>query len=148
MASDTASRQPRPALWPALAGGLAGVALFQGFGNATRGYLDTASLFSWWGRQWLNPASETEHGLLIVPLAVWLLWRNLRGAGGQGQGGAAQGAGSRGQGAGGAENLWVGVGAMGAGLALHALGFAAQQTRVSIIALLVFTWGVLRLAGG
>jgi exosortase len=37
---------------------------------------------------------------------------------------------------------------MVAGLALHALGFAAQQTRVSIVALLVFAWGVLRLAGG
>jgi exosortase len=34
------------------------------------------------------------------------------------------------------------------GLALHALGFAAQQTRISIVALLIFTWGALRLAGG
>jgi EpsI family protein len=35
-----------------------------------------------------------------------------------------------------------------AGLALHAIGFVAQQTRVSIVAVLVFTWGVLRLGGG
>jgi exosortase len=33
-------------------------------------------------------------------------------------------------------------------LGLHALGFAAQQTRVSIVALLMFTWGVLRFMGG
>ncbi|HVU32145.1 MAG TPA: EpsI family protein [Opitutaceae bacterium] len=35
-----------------------------------------------------------------------------------------------------------------AGLGLHAVGFAAQQARVSIIALLVFAWGVLHLGGG
>jgi EpsI family protein len=35
-----------------------------------------------------------------------------------------------------------------AGLALHAVGFVAQQTRLSIVALLVFTWGVWRLGGG
>jgi exosortase len=35
-----------------------------------------------------------------------------------------------------------------AGLLLHAAGFAAQQTRISIVAFLIFTWGVMRLAGG
>ncbi len=37
---------------------------------------------------------------------------------------------------------------MAAGLALHVLGFAAQQARVSILALLIFAWGVVRLGGG
>jgi hypothetical protein len=32
-------------LWGAAACALAGVAVFQYFGNATRGYIDTASLF-------------------------------------------------------------------------------------------------------
>ena len=32
--------------------------------------------------------------------------------------------------------------------ALHAVGFVAQQTRISIVAFLLFTWGVLRLGGG
>ena len=121
---------------PAVFCGLAGAAVFQFFGNATRGYIDSASLFYWWGFQWVNPNSETEHGLLILPLAVWLLLRNLR---------------SREQGAGGKEQgdrEWPGVVAMGAGLGLHALGFAAQQTRVSIGALLIFTWGVMRFVGG
>lgn len=31
---------------------------------------------------------------------------------------------------------------------LHALGFVSQQARISILALLLFTWGVLRLGGG
>ncbi|MDO8543001.1 MAG: exosortase/archaeosortase family protein [Opitutaceae bacterium] len=34
------------------------------------------------------------------------------------------------------------------GFGLHALGFAAQQTRLSIVAFLLFTWGLVRLAGG
>ncbi|GAB5560626.1 MAG: hypothetical protein SynsKO_22730 [Synoicihabitans sp.] len=35
-----------------------------------------------------------------------------------------------------------------AGLAIHLLGYAVQQTRISIIALLVFSWGVFRFGGG
>ena len=91
-------------LWPGLACALTGAAVFQFFGNATRGYIDTASLFYWWGFQWVNPNSETEHGLLILPLAAWLLLRNLR---------------SRELGEGSWERedrVWPGVVAMGAGL--------------------------------
>ena len=58
---------------------VAGVILFQFFGNATRGYIASSSLFYWWGFQWVNPGSETEHGWLILGLSAWLLWRNVRG---------------------------------------------------------------------
>ena len=80
MDSAPASRQPRsPAVaWPALACAFAGVAVFQFFGNANRGYIDTASLFYWWGYQWINPGSETEHGWLILGLSAWLFWRNAQ----------------------------------------------------------------------
>ncbi len=64
---------------------LAGAWIFHFFGNATRGYIDTASLFHWWGYQWINPQSETEHGWLILGLSAWLLWRNLRTAEGGGR---------------------------------------------------------------
>lgn len=37
---------------------------------------------------------------------------------------------------------------MVAGLAIHALGYLIQQTRISIVGLLLFTWGVLCLGGG
>src|SRR5262245_26193957 len=61
----------------ALVAGLAGLILFQWFGNATRGYINTPSLFWWWISQWLDAASETEHGWLILGLSGWLFWRNL-----------------------------------------------------------------------
>ena len=127
---------PRVSWLAAGACALMGVVLFQVWGNVTRGYINTGSLFYWWGYQWLDARSETEHGLIIVPLAAWLLWRNVRSG--------KQGAGERDQG----DRVWPGVGAMALGLLLHAVGFAAQQTRLSVVALLIFAWGVLRLGGG
>jgi exosortase len=110
---------------------LAGFCVFQFFGNATFGYIRTHSVFYWWVYQWVNPESETEHAWLILALSLFLLWRNLRrrtGADGQAVG--------------------VAIAATLFGLALHVLGFVAQQPRISILALLVFTWGVLLLGGG
>ena len=57
---------------------LAGAAVFQFFGNASFGYIKSASLFWWWGFQWVNAESETEHGVLILGLSGWLLWRLKR----------------------------------------------------------------------
>ena len=143
------SNSPRlqPSAWPAaLVCALTCFVVFQFFGNATRGYIDTTSLFYWWGFQWANPESESEHGWLILGLSGWLLWRNLR---------EAKSPELRAESS---ENLapdsqlsaldWRGFTALVAGLALHALGFAAQQTRVSIVAFLLCLWGVLRLGGG
>ena len=109
----------------------AGLVLFQVWGNATRGYIATDSLFHWWFFQWVNPESETEHAWLILGLSLFLLWRNLR------RWPSEAGPATRGAGA-----------ALGCGLLLHALGYVAQQPRLSIAALLVFVWGVAALAGG
>jgi EpsI family protein len=119
---------------PALAGALAGAAVFQFFGNATRGYLDTASVFYWWAAQWFDAASEMEHGPLVLAVAAWLFWRNLR---------AAPAAAADGR-----RDAPRALAALLGGLGLHALGYAVQQTRLSILALLIFTGGVLVLAGG
>lgn len=145
MASPVAgdSRARRPQLAAAFACALAGLALFQFAGNATRGYIDTASLFHWWGFQWLDPQSETEHGWLILGLSVWLLWRNLRHA--EDGGRKAEGLTSLDPRP---STLVLSLVALLAGLALHLLGYAVQQTRVSIVGFLVFTWGVLALGGG
>lgn len=113
---------------------LAGAAVFQFFGNANRGYIDSASLFYWWGFQWVNPRSETQHGWFVLAGAVVLFVWNLRRSGDDEARDRA--------------GFWPGLAAMFAGLAVHLLGFAAQQARVSIVALLVFAWGALRLAGG
>ncbi len=119
----------------ALACAAAGALVFQFFGNSNHGYIDTASLFYWWGFQWVNPASETEHGWLILGLSAWLLWRNLQIAN----------CGSRI--ADFSDRRFATLVMIGA-LLLHAVGFAVQQARISILALLLFSWGVLALGGG
>ncbi len=159
--------------WPALVCGAAGLGVFQFFGNTSFGYIKSSSLFHWWTYQWSDPASETEHGWLILALSVWLFWRNLRDRRRRAEDGGrmTDDGGQRTEGGGrrtddggrrtedgdlddriseGSPNNGYGAAAaaMAGGLALHALGFAAQQTRVSIIAFLLFTWGVLRFGGG
>jgi EpsI family protein len=121
----------RPRWGPAVACAVAGVILFQFWGNATRGYIATDSLFHWWFYQWVNPESETEHAWLILALSGFLFWRNLRRQGGGGRPETARAA-----------------GALASGLLLHAMGYVAQQPRISIVALLLYAWGVLALAGG
>ncbi len=142
---DVAPVPPRPAgAWPAaLVAAAAGAVLFQFFGNANHGYIDTTSLFWWWGSQWMDALAETQHGWLILAISAFLLGRNVLSW-------------KREEGSSGAGNPATGLGllttsailALVAGLALHALGFAVQQTRISIIAFLIFTWGVLALGGG
>jgi len=150
-----ASRQPaHRSRWVAAAvAAAAGFAVFQFFGNASRGYIETSSLFYWWGFQWMNAASETQHGWMILALSVWLLWRNVSGSADSGSAranlttaGALPSASPSGY-----AQIWAvmpAAAALVAGLALHGLGFAAQQSRISVVALLIFAWGLLRLGGG
>jgi len=161
----------------ALVCALAGAAVFQFFGNASRGYIDTASLFYWWGFQWVNPTSETQHGWLILALSAWLFWRNLgiadsglriadRGQqtadggerraddgwqtaeGGERKTESGEPEVDRGNRKSRIENPKLAASAMLGGLALHLFGYFVQQARFSIVALLLFTWGALALAGG
>jgi exosortase len=111
---------------------LAGFVVFQFFGNANLGYIDSRSLFYWWGFQWVNPASESDHGWLILGLSGWLLWRNL----GRTDAKITE------------VPRWLPVAAMLVGLAVHLLGYILQQGRVSIIGLLFFGWGAIGFAGG
>ena len=116
---------------PAIACAAAGFALFQFWGNATHGYIATNSLFYWWGFQWVNADSETQHAWLILALSLFLLWRNLRRDVTPDAGVPLRAA-----------------GALAGGLALHAAGYVAQQPRISVVALLLYAWGVLALGGG
>jgi len=126
----------RPAsLAVALVCALAGAIIFQFLGNATQGYIHSRSLFYWWGFQWFEPAAETQHGPLILLVAVWLFWRNLRIHASPTASVCEPAAGPA-------------LAALLAGLALHLAGYAMQQTRISIAGFLLFVWGVLVLAGG
>jgi EpsI family protein len=212
---DAPSRRLPPQVLAALVIAVAGVVLFHFFGNATRGYIKTASLFWWWISQWLDPNSETEHGWLVLGIAAWVGWKNLgRPETGnrkpettskpetgdrkpdsaerkpeignrklETSGGEADSADSKPESEGATQQNVAAervsseelrdrppasvspvsgfrspvslegspvpaIVAILSALLLHALGFVAQQSRVSIVALLVFAWGVLRLGGG
>lgn len=135
--ASSATPAPRvffPAIIAAIFCGIVGAVVFQWFGNATRGYIVSDSLFYWWGFQWVNPGSESEHGWLISGMSLWLFWRNLRSLPVPTEGGLVY--------------RFAPAMAMGAGLMIHLLGFAMQQTRISIVGFLIFTWGVLALGGG
>lgn len=141
---DAKSPAPSTARW--LAPGVcavAGLAVFQFFGNANLGYIHSRSLFYWWGSQW-QPGSDTEHGWLILGLSAWLLWRNLKNA----EGGRRSAELSSPQSEIRIPQSIAPYGAMLGGLAIHLLGYALEQGRISIIGLLLFTWGLLALAGG
>ena len=180
MRTDPVASNLQPVRWPrrsALVCALAGFAVFQFWGNATRGYIATRSVFWWWGYQWFNPASECEHGLLVLGIAAWLFWRNLAerarfqisnpnsqspnpkfripGSREQEMGNRELVTGDRVTGEAGGDPAGenararrAALAAMLGGLALHLLGYAVQQTRLSIVALLVFVWGAGVLAGG
>lgn len=143
MESAVASREhPTTSRWIAAAVcAVAGVAVWQFFGNATRGYVQTDSMFWWWISQWLDPQAETEHGWLVLGISGWLLWRNLK----EGLGLRVSGSGFR---VSDSERVWPAVVAMVAGLMLNLAGFVGQQTRVGIAGFLLFAWGVVRLGGG
>jgi exosortase len=130
----SAATRERADYWPALACAAAAVVLFQFLGNSTHGYLHTSSLFFWWAYQWVNPESETEHGLIILGISVWLLVRNIRLAAEVGKETNAV--------------RLAAAAAMVGGLLLHVAGYVAEQARVSILGLLAFAWGVAALAGG
>ncbi|MDD3179868.1 MAG: exosortase/archaeosortase family protein [Opitutaceae bacterium] len=125
-----------PSAWIAAAVcALVAFPVFQFFGNAARGYIPTRSLFYWWGFQWWNPPSECEHGWLILALAGWLFWRNLQNERRETEGGRREVGGAA-------------LAAMLGGLVVHLLGYAMQQTRISIVGFLLVAWGVLAHGGG
>jgi exosortase len=107
--------------------------LFQFLGNATFGYIDTASLLHWMTNAYGNSmnGSEDGHGMLIPPVVVALLWwkRNqllaLR-----------------------HRLWWPALILLIVALALHITGYLVQQPRISIVALFVGIYALMGLAWG
>jgi exosortase len=138
--SPTTSEPPRPGLveelkhcwrdWPdkPLFFGLlvAWLALFHFLGNSTFGYVDTPSLFVWMYNAYNAPLSEDGHGNLIPLVVLVLFWmkrEELRGLP--------------------RRPSWAGVTLIMTALILHLLGFAAQQPRLSIVALFTGIYGII-----
>ncbi len=109
-----------------------GLIIFNFFGNSARGYIDTTSLFYWWGFQWFNPQSQTEHGPIILALSLWIFFRNLKAPS------PAQNS----------PSPWLGLFIIIGSLLLHILGYLVQQSRISIVGFLIFLIGSSYLLGG
>ncbi|MDX2188190.1 MAG: exosortase/archaeosortase family protein [Opitutaceae bacterium] len=112
---------------------IAGFCVFHFAGNATRGYLDTPSLFIWAGAQWFSPLDDMAHGPLVVLASVWLVARAFRVT--------SRGEFTRGEFA---RASWWFAGS----LLLHWLGHSVQMPRLSFLALLLFLLGMLEWTGG
>lgn len=105
--------------------------LFQFFGNSTFGYIDTSSLYAWMYSSYNAPLSEDGHGNLIPFVVLILLWwkrDELKGL---------------------SLKPWSwAFGLIVGALLLHAIGFIAQQPRISIVALVVGFYGIMGLCWG
>jgi exosortase len=92
--------------------------VFHFLGNATYGYIDSASLFSWLKNAYDAPGSDDAHGNLMPFVVLALFWWKR-------------------------EDLarvtprawWPGLFGLAGAMGLHVLGFAAQQPQVSVVAM-------------
>lgn len=112
--------------------GVCGLVLFHFFGNAVRGWIDTPSVFVWWGSQWLNPDCEAQHGPLVALLSVWLFFRGIKCN--------AQHSSE--------PRISMGIAILFIGCIVHVFGYLIQHTRVSIVAFLIYLIAGAFLFGG
>jgi exosortase len=105
--------------------------LFQFLGNSTFGYIDTPSLFRWMYNAYVKAGTDDSHGLLmplvVLALFYWKRDRLLKIPHG---------------------TWWPGLLILAASLALHLLGYAVQQPRISIVALFIGIYGLMGLIWG
>jgi len=107
------------------------LALFQFLGNATFGYIPTASLFRWMYTVYTLPDSVDSHGWLM-PIVVLVLfyWQREKLLG------IAHG------------TWWPGLLIFVVALVLHIAGYMVQQPRVSIVVLFAGIYGLMGLVWG
>ena len=107
------------------------LALFQFLGNATFGYINSASLFQWMSVSYQGDHYADGHGFLIPLVVLVLFWLKR-------------------------EQLlvvthrlwWPALILLGAALVLHVLGYIIQQPKVSIVALFCGIYALMGLAWG
>ncbi len=106
------------------------VLLFQFFGNATLGYVNTPSLFGW--LEWIYQNAEDDaHGRLIPFVVLALTWwkRDELVAVPKKQ-------------------WWPAMGLLVLALVLHSLGCLVQQTQISVVAFFTGLYGLMGLTWG
>ena len=117
--------------------------LFQLFGNATFGYIDTRSLFSWMWNAYGHSVKgagdqgmfggdgEDDQGILIPPVVLALFWwkrRQLLGLSNR--------------------VWWPGLLLLAGAVALHVAGYLIQQPRICIVGLFAGIYALMGLAWG
>ena len=124
-AADLWRRLPHKYLFLVLLG--AWIALFHYYGNATLGYVKSASLFHWARGVYTWEAGDDQHGLYIpwlVPIFLWLKRKELAEIS--------------------ARVWWPAVFYFAFALLLHFAAFRVQQARISVLA---FIFGLHALIG-
>ncbi len=101
------------------------VILFQFWGNRSNVGMESASLFTWIGRQWLHPGGDFSHGWIMPLISLGIIWTRRR------ELLSAPRASSK-----------PGLALTVACLALHWAALRAQQPRVSLVALAALLWSV------
>lgn len=111
------------------------LALFQFLGNSALGYIRTPSLLQWmwsvYSAKSPEGVSEEAHGKLIPLVVLALFWwkrKSLLEAR--------------------LRLWWPGLGLLGLGVLMHLVGFAAEQSRISIVGLFLGIYGLMGLAWG
>lgn len=111
------------------------LALFQFLGNSAQGYITTPSLLGWMWTVYSSPGAdgvaEDAHGKLVPLIVLVLLWLRRK-------------------------TLlsldlklwWPGLLLVGLGLVIHVLGFAVEQSRISIVGMFTGIYGLTGLAWG
>jgi exosortase len=105
--------------------------LFGFLGNATFGYVHSASLFGWMFDSYTSPNAEEQYGLLIPFVVLTLFWWKRKELVARPL-----------------EFWWPGAILVVAGLFGHLVGFIAQQPKVSVMAFLLGLYGLTGLAWG
>ena len=114
-----------------LVGAIAMVFLFHLFGNATFGYVDTSSAFGWAYNAYNAKYSEDGHGNLIpFAVLVLLIWKRKELASLE------------------FKAWWPGLSLLALGLALHLVGYIAQQTRISLLGMFIGFYGLMGFCWG
>ncbi len=104
--------------------------LFQFLGNSTFGYVDTPSLFGWMYYVF-STSPDDDLGLLVPIVVVALFWLKRKDLLATPK-----------------REWWPGLALVGAGVLIHLLGFAVQQSRVSIVGFFTGLYGLMGMAWG